>query len=940
MKKLLIGAFIWLIFSISIYAQQVTVSGKLADAFTNVPLPLVKVSIEGLNLETYSNSDGFFSLELDVIEEKESILLFSKPGYLIKRFPVNTQGIKFLETILLQPDPAAENFQQNTISLSEAELLGEDGEFDNISGILQSTRDVYLNAAAFDFGQTFFRVRGLGSEYGKVLINGLEMNKVYDGRPQWNNWGGLNDAQRNQIFNLGISANPYQFGGLGGTTNIIMRASKYQQGAKFVLSGANRSYTGRAMVTYASGEQKKGWFYALSIGRRVAEEGFIEGTVYEANSFFLTIEKRIDEKHSLNFSGIYTPNIRGRSAALTQEVFDLKGRTYNPFWGLQNGEIRNSRIREIKEPILMLNHFWKLSEKIELNTNLAYQFGETANSRIDYGGTTLSSLGSQNAYLGGGANPDPAYYQKLPSYFLRFEENKNFEAAFRAQQNFEQNGQVNWESLYLANKNALESGQNTVYALAEEVNRDTQISANSLLSLSFSQHLKADASFRFSQLKSQNFARIKDLLGGNTFLDIDVFAEDDSGSTLGASAQSDLQNPNRLADEGENYKYNYDLSAQTAEAFFQVNWNSRKTELTAAGKLGSTQYSRFGHFQNGLYPQNSLGESDILNFTDYGLKIGGLYKISNRQNLELNLGYFTKSPGLRNSYDNPRQNNEAVRNIQSEKIEALDFNYRYRSGKFNLRLTGYFNQIKDITEVSFYYTDGLAGLGRADSRAFVQEVLTNMNKRYLGVELGTEYQVTPTIKLKAVAGLGEFVYANNPDLYLSSANFSGIQDYGKTFLKNYRIAGGPQRAAQLGFEYRDPDFWFFGTTLNYFSHAFIDINPLTRTANFRTDFDGFPLLDYEPELARELLKQEQFGDYFLLNAIGGKSWRIKDKYLGLFVSLNNILDKLYKSGGYEQARNANFRTLKEDTDRDLPLFGPKYWYGHGTTFFANISFRY
>ena len=175
---------------------------------------------------------------------------------------------------------------------------------------------------------------------------------------------------------------------------------------------------------------------------------------------------------------------------------------------------------------------------------------------------------------------------------------------------------------------------------------------------------------------------------------------------------------------------------------------------------------------------------------------------------------------------------------------------------------------------------------------------------------------------------------------LSSANFSGIQDYGKTFLKNYRIAGGPQRAAQLGFEYRDPDFWFFGTTLNYFSHAFIDINPLTRTANFRTDFDGFPLLDYEPELARELLKQEQFGDYFLLNAIGGKSWRIKDKYLGLFVSLNNILDQLYKTGGYEQSRNANFTSLQEDREREMPVFGNRYWYGYGTTYFANLYVRF
>ena len=31
----------------------------------------------------------------------------------------------------------------------------------------------------------------LDSENGKILINGLEMNKLYSGRQQWSNWGVL-----------------------------------------------------------------------------------------------------------------------------------------------------------------------------------------------------------------------------------------------------------------------------------------------------------------------------------------------------------------------------------------------------------------------------------------------------------------------------------------------------------------------------------------------------------------------------------------------------------------------------------------------------------------------------------------------------------------------------------------------------------------------------
>ncbi|MBT8319808.1 MAG: TonB-dependent receptor, partial [Gramella sp.] len=217
---------------------------------------------------------------------------------------------------------------------------------------------------------------------------------------------------------------------------------------------------------------------------------------------------------------------------------------------------------------------------------------------------------------------------------------------------------------------------------------------------------------------------------------------------------------------------------------------------------------------------------------------------------------------------------------------------------------------------------------------------SGIDKQFQGVEFGSEYQVLPTLKLKTAVSVGQFRYANNPDISLSAASFSEPKEYGKAYLKDYYLAGGPQRAAMLGFEYRDPGYWWFGTTVNYFSHAFIDIHPLTRTGNFQIDFDGLPLLEYDPEVAAKLLQQEQFDDYFLVNLVGGKSWRIKDKYLGFFMSINNLLDKEYKSGGFEQARNSNYRSLKQDRDRDNPVFGNKYWLGYGTSFFANVSLRF
>ncbi|WP_144960566.1 carboxypeptidase regulatory-like domain-containing protein [Gillisia sp. Hel_I_86] len=933
-RKLLL--FLMLLGILKISAQNTALTGSVVDALSNDPIAGARLKLEGTAYIKTSGQDGSFAFADSSLESGSYILEVSKAGYILLRISVNLVGgtAKSLELIPLQPDFMKEQVQLATISLSESELNEDQGETDNITGLLYATRDVFLNAAAFDFSQTFFKPRGLGSEYGTVSINGVEMNKFFDGRPQWSNWGGLNDLQRNQVFANALVPGETTFGNLAGNTNIIMRASQYAKNGKLSYASANRSYSGRLMATYSSGEKPGGWWYALGLARRFAKEAYVEGTLYDANSFFISAEKKLNNAHSINFTGFYTPNIRGKSSANTQEVYDLKGRKYNSFWGIQNGEIRNSRIKEVKEPILMLNHFWKLSEKLKINNNVAYQFGSIGNTRLDFGGTRLvTQTDGQQSFVGGGSNPDPSYYQKLPSYFLRFFDNQNFEAAYRAQKDFQQNGQIDWRELYKANSSSLNNGGNSIYVSAEDKVEDKLLNVNSILTANINSSLMLTAKLKFSNLNSENYAEVNDLLGGTGYLDVDFFSEGDK-------AQSDLLNPNRIAKLGERFKYNFKWKAASAEAFINALIRTEKWDSYAAFSLSQTNYQREGLYKNGNFPESSFGKSKALDFTDYGAKAGTVWKITGKHLLEFNAGYFTKAPALKNSFSNSRQNNNVVEGINSERIYSGDASYIFRSSFLKARLTGYFTQINNATEISFYYADGLSGLGRNSTTAFVQEILTGIDKQHLGLEMGAEAQVTSTLKLKTAVAMGQFTYNNNPNLKLTSDDFIEAQDYGESNLKNYRIAGGPQRAAQIGFEYRDPDFWWFGTTLNYFSHAFADVSPLARTSNFATDSDGLPLLNYDENMARDLLKQEQFDDYFLLNTVGGKSWRIKNYYIGFFVSINNILDELYKTGGFEQSRNANFRTLKADRDREQPVFGSKYWYGTGASYYGNVYIRF
>src|SRR5690606_8568284 len=155
-----------------------------------------------------------------------------------------------------------------------------------------------------------------------------------------------------------------------------------------------------------------------------------------------SVEKQLSPNHSLNLSAFFVPSRRGKSSANTQEVYDLKGTEYNSYWGYQNGEIRNSRVERVEQPVIMLNHYWDISSKTRLNTNLGYHFGEMGNSRLGYDDAP---------------NPDPSYYRKLPSFALAGDP-PNLALAYENYSEFTEDGQIDWNQLYKTNIAAREQG--------------------------------------------------------------------------------------------------------------------------------------------------------------------------------------------------------------------------------------------------------------------------------------------------------------------------------------------------------------------------------------------------------------------------------------------------------------------------------------------------
>ena len=916
MTKKIVQLVLFLLCYTTLYSQN-SIKGILLENNSKKPLSNVLVSIKNTNFTTKTDLNGAFYIK--ALSQGKYILEIKFNGFETQNFPLEISNNTIDLGIILLFKDFTDELDLSIITISDDELNNDASAADNISGLLQASKDIFLRTAAFEFSSSFFKVKGLDSGNGKVLINGIQMNKVYDGRAQWSNWGGLNDVLRNQEFSNGLAASNVTFGGVLGATNMNTRASLQRPGTRLSYSSSNRSYAHRAMATHTTGISKNGWAMTFSASRRAGTEGFNDGTSYNAYSVFTSIEKKINNNHSINFTGIFTPNRRGKSSPNTQEVFDLKGIEYNEYWGDLNGRKLNSRIKEVAEPIVMLNHYWAFSEKATLQTNASYQFGKIGNSRLDFNG---------------GANPSPTYYQTLPSYFLR---ENDLAGAYTAQENFVNKGQLDWQRIFDANTTNANVGLNNAYVLYEDRNDDELITVNTIYNLDVNNHIAINGKVEYKRLCSHNFAEVIDLLGGSGYLDINNFADSE------AQMQNDVLNPNRIVGVGDAFRYNFNLSSDLINAFLQAQFKYSKIDFFGAIIVSQVTNQREGLYKNGRFENNSLGASEKINFTNYGAKAGATYKINGRNLIDVNVAYVTQAPTLRNSFSNSRENNNIVDNLQSEKVFSADASYIRRSPIITARATAYYTSIQDATEISFYFGDGVGG----DNTAFVQEIVTGIAKRQLGLELGLEAQVTSTIKLKGAAAIGSFVYANNPNLYLTSdvTNEGVFDEKGRSGnyisnLKNYKIAAGPHQAYSAGFEYRDPNYWWIGATVNFFNNTYVDIAPLTRSRNFYSDADGLTFPNYNIESASQLLQQEKFDAYKVVNLVGGKSWKINGYYISVFATLNNLLNTAYKSGGFEQGRNSNYNELSADKALNKALFGNKYWYGRGTTYFLNLNFSF
>ena len=933
MKKL---RFLFLLlFPLGMYAQNTgSIHGTVKDAQTGQAMSGVEVRLKQGPQSVHTDEQGRFVL--DQVPAGMNQLVFNADGYASFEVQANVQAGQSLDLGVIELWPSTGPADDlGVITLSDQDLQTDDESAENVSGLLHSGMDAFQRAASFQFGNARFSMRGLDARYSTVYFNGIPMNQLYDGRPQWSAWGGLNDVLRAREMYPNLIANDYGIGGFLGGVNYNVKASDIRKTTKVSYAITNRSYRHRLMASYASGMQKNGWAYAFLVSARYARQGYFPGTFYDAKSLFAAVEKRLNKKHSLNLTVFATPNKRGKSSPNTAEVYDIKGKRYNAYWGLQDGKTRNARVKKLCAPTIILTHNWQIDMNSSLETSVAVGKLKTANSRIGY----------YNAN-----NPDPTYYRYLPSYWLSRDD---LPEAANHYVDFLQYGQIDWDALYAANRSNTADDGSARYYLYDDVTDDKLLHFNTNYNRRFSDKFTFNAAFNAKAFSSEGFAKMNDLLGAGFFYDKNPYADP-------GFEDNDLNNPNRKVTEGDKFSYNYLINGFKWNGFVQGQYFSRSLDLYGALAFGQTAYQRDGLYKNPLFA-DSYGKSNYLRFNEYAIKAGALFKLSGRHLIATNLLIQSKAPDLKNVFYNARVSNDPTPGIAPEQLGGFDISYIYRSPYLKTRLTAYVTQSQNYTEIQRFFAEGISlnGVQGIPSNIngnafFLTQIVTGEARYYEGLEFGLEAQLSPSWKATAAATVGRHIYAGNPDVYVASDLFNATY-LGKSYLSGYRLANGPQQAYSVGLEYRSPHYWFAGINLNYFNQNYISVSPILRTSRFYTDpnlnepygeiqdyrgHDNWDIPAVNGEILNDLLHQEKLASAFHVNFIGGKSWKVNKYYIGLFVLANNLLDDITPTGGFEQSRKASYPELYVDKKiNPVPVFGNKYWMSYGRNYFVMLSIR-
>lgn len=642
MRRLLALA---LFFTTSTIFAQGIITGTVIDSDMDAPLPGANIQVVGTSTGTMTDFGGKFSFEVD---RATGFIDVSFLGFETKRVPFTVRNGETVDLgrILLAPDAdaleevvitsysiAIDRKTPVAVSTIKAESIEQELGNQEFPEILKATPGVYTTKAGGGFGDAEIRLRGFDSENIAVMINGIPVNDMENGRVYWSNWAGLSDVTRFMQVQRGLGASKVAVPSIGGTINIVTKTTDVEEGGSVLYSVANDGYQ-KVSATLSTGLMDNGFAATVSAARTTGD-GYIDGTEFEGFSYFINLAKDFGVDHQLSFTAFGAKQRHGqRQTAEEIEIYRMSesGTRFNRDWGYRNGEVLHIEDNFFHKPQISLNHFWNISDATELSTVAYASFGSGGGG--GFGG--VDKFGLDSEYRDG-------YLQPV---------------------NFNQIVQDNIDRGALGSETFLRASRNN----------HNWYGILSTLTTAVAENLDIMGGIDLRYYEGEHYTEVTDLLGGQYILD-----------------EANVNNPFNAAEVGDKIFYYNDGHVGWLGAFAQAEYSQDALSAFVNVAASNTSYKRIDYFR---YEEGNQ-ETEWVDFLGYSAKGGANYNLDDTNNVFANIGYFEKAPFANAVFlNNTNQINEGAEN---QKIFSAELGYGYRSPNFRVDLNAYYTKWNDKT---------------------------------------------------------------------------------------------------------------------------------------------------------------------------------------------------------------------------------------------------
>lgn len=786
MKRLTLFATTLLVAGSTAFADYVC-RGTIIDD-QGEPLIGASVMVPGAKTGVTTDIDGNFTLK---VPDNTKELTIEYIGYKTANVPASASmgtitlevASQMLKDVVVTQSIARTRKTPVAASSVDALLIENKLGSQEFPEVLKTTPGVWATKDGGGYGDAKINIRGFKSENTGMLVNGIPVNDMEGGWVYWSNWAGLSDVTSMMQVQRGLGASIISVPSVGGTLNITTRSIDAKKGGS-VFYGMGNDGMNHIGFNVSTGLMKNGWAVSL-MGTRKWGDGYVQGTNFNAYTYFVNVSKRINDAHQLSLTAFGSPQVHykrssqdGLSIENWQKVADyMDGESmyrYNPTFGYDlDGQVRSSTKNVYHKPQISLNHIWQIDHKSSLSSavyvSLASGYGSSGQGRGTYKGQSLSNTSWYGA------------------------SNGNLNTLFRRD-----DGTFDYAAIQEMNM-ASETGSNMI--MSKSINSHKWFGLvstykNELIEKKL--NLTAGIDVRYYIGKHTN--EITDLYNGEYFMD--------------DSSRKGVNPANNAAAADPNWKYqklgvgdvvyrDYDGYTVQEGGFAQLEYTTLRDKLTMvlAGSLNNTTYWRVDR----LYYDKEHGTSDKPNFVAGSVKGGANYNIDKHNNVYFNGGYLTRAPFFAKGVFAAQATSNAINpNPVNEKCGSIELGYEFHSPVFTATFNAYYTKWMDKTTTrSSTMNDG--------QRYYLN--MSGVDARHMGLEFNLKYRPTQWLDIDAMLSLGDWNWDSNAKGYYYNelgqplANTSGklasgvlAEDHAWSILnqKGRKVGGSAQTTGAIG----------------------------------------------------------------------------------------------------------------------------------------------